>query len=185
MSTAPYTLLGPDSLATLLALARSVDTDPAAPSAAFAEVGVYRGGVAWHLAALARQRGISLHLFDTFTGIPERDVQDTKHGIGEFGDTSLDAVRNAIPDAIFHVGVFPATLPPDLGPLAFVHVDCDQYAATRAAIRLLYPLLIPGGVMLFDDYDCVPGARQAVDEMMGDKLHLTAQGKAYVVKVTA
>ena len=177
--TAPYTLLGPDSLATLLTLANGT---PAIPPAAFAEVGVYRGGVAWHLAVLARQRGVPLHLFDTFTGIPEQDAPDTKHGIGEFGDTSFAAVKAAVPDAVFHVGVFPATLPPDLGPLAFVHVDCDQYAATRSAIRLLYPLLIPRGVMLFDDYDSVPGARLAADEMLGDRLHPTAQGKAYVVK---
>ncbi len=49
---------------------------------------------------------------------------------------------------------------------AFVHVDVDLYQPTRDAIDFFYPRLLPGGILLFDDYGFMtcPGARRAVDE---------------------
>jgi hypothetical protein len=178
LDVAPPTLLGADTLATLLRLAKS------APKGDFVEVGVYKGGTAWHLSRLAKTRGCRLHLFDTFEGIPERDVEDDVHGIGDFADVSLDAVRTAVPDAEYHAGVFPATMPESFGPVAFVHVDCDQYRCAAAVIERFMPLLVEGGTMLFDDYDATAGVRKAVDDALGGRIELTAQGKAYFVKET-
>ena len=174
MTAAPPSLLHPDSIASMLALAE------ATPRGAFVEVGVYRGGSAWHLAALARRQGRALHLFDTFTGIPERGARDRPCQVG---DTPLALVRAAIPDAVFHVGVFPATLPADgIGCVAFVHVDCDQWGCARAAIECLLPLMPAGGVMLFDDYGVTDGVTAAVDEaFLPREVKRTAQGKAFFV----
>ena len=160
-TVAPPSLLHPDSIASMLALAE------ATPRGAFVEVGVYQGGSAWHLAALARRQERALHLFDTFTGIPECCERDWPHKAGDFGDASLDAVRAAVPTAVFHVGVFPRTLDDRefrLSGVAFAHIDCDQYACARAAIELLPPLMRLGGVMLFDDYGVTDGVTAAVDE---------------------
>lgn len=134
-----------------------------APPGAVAEIGVYQGGTAWRLMQVCRRQGRTLHLFDTFAGLPVADAIDP-HGIGAFAGNEA-GVRAALPDAIFHVGVFPDTLPADLGPLAFVHVDCDQYRSVRACIEHLWPRLVPGGVMWFDDYGELPGAKAAVDEV--------------------
>jgi O-methyltransferase len=177
MTAAPPSLLHPDAIAAMLALAH------AAPPGAFVEVGVYRGGSAWHLAALAREQHRKLHLFDTFSGIPERSERDRPCKVGDYGDASLEAVRAAIPDAEFHVGVFPATMHGlDLGPVAFVHVDCDQYRCARAAVELLLPLMPVGGVMLFDDYGITSGVTEAVEELfLPREIRRTAQGKAYHV----
>ena len=173
---APFTLLPKPAITDMIALAQN------APPGEFVEIGVYQGGSAWHLARIARERGCELHLFDTFNGIPEKDEQDSPHVVGDFSDTSLEHVKTVIPDAHFHVGVFPLTLPPDLKSLAFVHVDCDQYRCCCEAIRRLYPLLVNGGVMLFDDYSFVTGVTQAVDDWFGTAaIYRTAQGKAYVV----
>lgn len=177
------TLLSPESLATLLALAEST------PPGDFVEVGVYRGGVAKRLSELAARRSADgthltrLHLFDTFTGIPEKGPEDDIHEIGDFADTSLAAVQAAVPDAVYHVGVYPGTMPKDWwDDVAFVHVDCDQYRCTVAAIVHFLPLLAEGGIMLFDDYAETSGARQAVDGFLGNRIRLTPQGKAYFVK---
>jgi hypothetical protein len=144
----------------------------------FVEVGVYKGGAAWHLAQLARRQRRQLHLFDTFTGIPEALPDDT-HKVGDFADTAYDMVKELIPDAVFHVGIFPNTLPLHMPPIAFAHIDCDQYMSTHAAIARL-PMTV-GGIMLFDDYRCTWGATRAVDEAFGNRIHLTKQDKAYVV----
>ena len=178
-TVAPPSLLHPDSIASMLALAE------ATPRGAFVEVGVYRGGSAWHLAALARRQERALHLFDTFTGIPECCERDWPHKAGDFGDASLYAVRAAVPTAVFHVGVFPRTLDDRefrLSGVAFAHIDCDQYACARAAIELLPPLMRLGGVMLFDDYGITSGVTEAVEELfLPREIRRTAQGKAYHV----
>ena len=173
--TAPPSLLHADSIATMLNLARDTPR-----RGCFVEVGVYRGGSAWHLARLAREQGRALHLFDTFSGIPEAGPFDREHRVGDFSDTSLAAVRLAIPDAVFHVGMFPGTMPAAFGTVAFVHVDCDQYATCREAIATFMPLLAGSGVMLFDDYGCTSGVTRAVEEAFGEDFYLTAQGKAWV-----
>lgn len=155
-----------NSLAALAALA---------PAGRFAEVGVYKGGSAEVLAKFGRE----LHLFDTFSGIPIADPDDS-HRVGDFGDASLSAVRALLPDAVFHVGVFPGTLPRELVGFAFVHVDCDQYASTRDCIARLWPRVVPNGIMLFDDYDCTWGATRAVDESSLN-IWRTPQGRAFAI----
>jgi O-methyltransferase len=174
----PESLLHISTIESMLGLAGST------PHGCFVEVGVYRGGSAWYLAKLAKQQDRTLHLFDTFTGIPEQGIQDKQHKVGDFGDTTLTAVKEAIPDAIYHVGIFPGTLPKDgLGPVAFAHIDADQYKSIKACIEHLWPMMVPGSVMLFDDYNATSGCKQAVTEAFGPAPLCTDQGKAYIVKV--
>ncbi len=146
----------------------------------FVELGVYKGGSAWHLARLAKEQDRTLHLFDTFTGIPEQSVHDIQHKIGDFADTDVATVMALIPSAIFHVGEFPATMI-EIGNIAFAHIDCDQYFSCMAAIEHFLPRLLSGGIMLFDDYTATHGVTKAVNEAFGDQIHLTIE-KAYIIK---
>ena len=154
-----------------------------APPGAFAEVGVYQGGTAWRLMQICHREGRALHLFDTFAGIPDAEPID-RHGVGEFASDEA-AVRRALPGAVFHVGVFPDTLPADLGPLAFVHVDCDQRRSVAACIEHLWPRLAPGGVMWFDDYGALDGARAAIDAAFpAESLRPAPAGRCFVQKTS-
>lgn len=157
-------LINSDQLTHLVNLAAGT------PPGDWAEVGVYRGGSAERMAEKAREQGRRLWLFDTFTGIPCKAEIDT-HKIGDFGDVAEAEVRTRIPDAVFVVGDCRETLRrmPAV-PLAFVHVDCDQYESVRACIVELGPRMVAGGVMWFDDYRCLAGADLAVDELLGDRL---------------
>jgi Macrocin-O-methyltransferase (TylF) len=180
MSTSPpASLLHPDSLLTMLNLAAIT------PDGCFVEVGVYRGGAAWYLLRLAKEMDRRLHLFDTFTGIPDRGPQDHEHRIGDFSDTSFEAVQRALGDyPIYHVGVFPSTMIRGWDePIAFAHIDCDQYSGIKASIERILPLMPRGGIMLFDDYNATSGCRLAVKEAFGPSVLVTKQGKAYFVKV--
>lgn len=149
------------------------------PRGCFVEVGVYKGGSAQYLSIVAERQGRQLHLFDTFSGMPVSGPLDG-HPIGDFSDTSAAAVQALIPRAILHPGTFPQTMPADLPPIAFAHIDCDQYESIKACIDHLFPRLAPGGVMLFDDYEYFEGARLAVDEQLKDLMQVNHYGKVYV-----
>lgn len=48
--------------------------------------------------------------------------------------------------------------------ISFLRLDGDLYVSTRDALRALYPLVAPCGVVYLDDYGSFPGCRQAVHE---------------------
>lgn len=135
-----------------------------------AEVGVYKGGTALLLRRAFEGAGKTLHLFDTFEGMPETDPEKDIHLRGDFNDTSLDAVRTFVgdgDDVAYHKGLFPDTAG-GLGEndFAFVHIDADIYSSVKAGCEFFFPRLVAGGVLVFDDYGfrSCPGALQAVDE---------------------
>lgn len=158
-----------------------------APPGHIIEVGVYKGGTAWHLARAARARGSRLFLCDTFTGIPYQDeaAGDT-HRVGDFSNTSLGEVRQAIPDAHYIVGTFPESAGTELDgvEIAFAHLDCDQYQSIKDAVKFLGPKMVQGGIMVFDDYGCLMGANNAVHELFAPDMLRLGVGygpKAHVI----
>ena len=50
------------------------------------------------------------------------------------------------------------------GPIAMLHADADWYSSTKAILWGLVKHLLPGALMIFDDYHFWSGCRQAVDE---------------------
>lgn len=155
------------------------------PPGDFIEIGVYRGGSAMFLAEVARTQNRKLWLFDSFCGILERTEGLDAHQVGDFGDGDLETVRHLLPDATIVVGDVRVTLPAtDLPPIAFAHIDVDQYASTKACIERISPCMVAGGLMWFDDYGCLEGANRAVNEFYADRLEWSGgsagAGKAFV-----
>lgn len=151
------TLLPPDRLYGLWTAMRN------APVGEVWECGVYRGGTARLLATMGR----TLRLFDTFAGLPDPDPDHDLLRAGAFGDTSVAAVRSVVGEADYRVGLIPDTfIGLEDAHIALAHVDLDLYASVQAACEFIYPRLVPGGLMVFDDYggQTTPGARAAVDE---------------------
>ena len=152
----PSLIEGPVLLALSLCAAET-------PKGCFVEVGVFQGGSARHLATVAEYQNRLLYLYDTFEGMPYQSEFD-KHPVGDFSDTSEEKVRQAIPSATVVKGVFPDSAV-EMPPIAFAHVDCDQYQAVRDSILYLSPRMVDGGVIWFDDYECLVGANKAVNEL--------------------
>ena len=173
----PDSGMGPSNVENTLKLAATT------PAGCFVEVGVWRGGAAYHFAKMARERGEKIHLFDTFTGIPHQ-LPDDSNGVGDFADTDLSEVQALIPDAVFHVGVFPDTLTDDVQNIAFIHCDCDQFVSVRAVIDHLWPRVVPGGIIVFDDMDTV-GGRRAIRETFNEPELVLAENRYHVRKVAA
>ncbi len=141
---------------------------------AFAELGVYEGETASIIHEI--DTGRELHLFDTFQGFDERDLNQeeetgSKYSPDNFSDTTLEEVKVRIGNSAnihFHVGFFPETTKGLMDQqYAFIHLDADLYAPSMAALEYFYPKMSPGGVIMIHDYNhSWPGLRKAVDEFL-------------------
>jgi len=155
------------------------------PPGAFAEIGVFHGGSAWQLYQVTTKQNRELHLFDTFTGTPFHVPGLDRHKIDkEFADIDAPSrIRQLMPTAKLHIGIYPDTHPADMPNVAFIHCDCDQYDSYRAVIDLMWArCAVPGAIMLFDDYPYLAGAKKAVEESFSlVELHQCAT-RYYVIK---
>jgi predicted O-methyltransferase YrrM len=177
MYAGPGSCMAPWDLLTLASWASGT------PPGCFVEVGVYHGGSAYQLNRVALNQGRKLYLYDTFEGLPYDAPIDTLRA-GELATSSLEEVRAAVGDHPFIVkGVFPnvGILPP--APIAFAHIDVDQYQSHIDTCRALAPRMASGGIMWFDDVPVLEGARQAVRDLFPAEAIKTEpnSGRWYVV----
>ncbi|WP_372345098.1 TylF/MycF/NovP-related O-methyltransferase [Streptomyces sp. KL116D] len=164
------------------------------------ECGVWRGGSMQACAKTLLGAGATdrdLYLFDTYEGMTEptdedlrRDGKPAAELLAAQGKdrpvwavASLDDVKSGfekVPypaERIHYVqGKVEDTVPaqaPD--KIAILRLDTDWYASTKHELDHLYDRLVPGGVLLIDDYGYWQGSRQAVDEFLertGERLLL-------------
>ena len=142
-----------------------------------AEVGVFRGGSAKVIAESLKRcgDGSMFLLFDTFGGMPPTDKRYDAHNEGDFKNTSLAEVNERLKEYL-HIAPFPGFFPDTAKELEssqfkFVHIDVDIYKSVWDCCEWFYERMVPGGIMLFDDYgthSCA-GAKKAVDEFFADK----------------
>lgn len=131
------------------------------------ELGVFTGGVT----RMLLDSGRKVVAFDTFDGIK---------GAGEFdlhkdGEYNGGDVFEYIKEAEIVKGLIPDTLLGRQDKVSFVHIDMDIYEPTKAALELIYPMLVEGGIIVLDDYGfwTTPGVKKAVDEFKcGSKVYL-------------
>jgi hypothetical protein len=143
-----------------------------------AEFGVYRAGCArMILGTVGTAPDARYHLFDTFAGIPDSELTTGERAqgyVGKLGNTSVDYVRERLApwrdQLVFHVGDVFETIPEaDTGDLSLVHMDLNASAPTRLALEYAYERLVPGGIIVFDDYGHgeVNDQRAVIDEICG------------------
>lgn len=168
----PTSLIPPFALEEMVAKAKT------APPGCFVEVGVYQGGSADHLMRVAKAQERQLFLYDTFTGTPCWSIHDS-HDIGDFADANFEMIQDEFPEATVVKGIFPASAVA-MPPIAFAHIDCDQYQSVKESAAFLMPLMTHGGIMWFDDSPCLRGADIATKELFGNKRLLSYNGKHFV-----
>jgi hypothetical protein len=154
-----------------------------------AEVGVYKGGSAKIICSAKGER--SLHLFDTFAGLPRVDDVDAVWPFyeGKFA-ASYDEVKAYLAqekNVFLYKGLFPDTSGPvNDKRFSFVNLDVDTYDSTKKCLEFFYPRMNRGGVIVSHDYLTAPGVRKAVDEYFADKpepVVETAASQCLVVKL--
>jgi hypothetical protein len=139
-------------------------------SGELAELGVGYGASARLIAEYAHGR--TLHLFDTFRGLPDPGEGDSKKfQPGDFR-SSLSDVQSYLEG--FHVEYHPGLFPETAAAVrprtfAFVHLDLDLYEGTVSALREFYPRMSAGGIILLHDYLSSAGVTRAFQEFFQDK----------------
>ncbi len=136
-----------------------------------AEVGTYRGASAKLLRQYAAPDK-TLHVFDTFAGLPPPGEHDAEFLAGQFA-SDLAGVRAYLGEngVEYHVGIFPDSVDDRVRALrfSFVHLDVDLYEGTLKCLDFFYPRMHTGAILVSHDFgaDRAPGVVKAFAEYFG------------------
>jgi hypothetical protein len=189
-----WTLTGPERIIALRDAVRYVIR--ADIPGAFVECGVWRGGSMQVIARTLTEIGVTdrdLYLFDTFEYMPaptERDVDawgrpalddwrryeaegesaaDPAFWFKPFEEVKSKLYSCGYPNDRFHFvkGLIEDTVPSQAPEsIALLRLDTDWYESTKHELVELVPRMLPGSVVIIDDYGHFRGARDAVDEYL-------------------
>lgn len=136
-----------------------------------AEVGVYAGRSARLIREVSPDK--TLHLFDTFRGLPKPTANDKGRWRESMLAIDLVSVKSYLANyknINFYPGIFPETAKPLEGKLfSFVNLDVDLYQGTLESLKFFYPRMVKGSIILSHDYSNLAGVKKAFDEFFGDK----------------
>ena len=136
-----------------------------------AEVGVYKGGSARLICEAKGDR--TLHLFDTFEGLPKVDKGDSPCFYKGKYAACLNNVKDCLEEyknVYFYKGMFPSTSGPiEDKKFSFVHLDVDTHQSTLDCLKFFYPRMDQGSVLISHDYFSAAGVRKAFDEFFDEK----------------
>jgi O-methyltransferase len=207
-AVAPWTMTSPEKLNALILAVRHVVKRKIPGD--IVECGVWRGGSMQATARTLIESGDTsrhLYLFDTFEGMPPPTEEDRRHdgqsaaellaandrSSGVWAVASLEDVQDGMShvpypdDQVHYVAGLVEDTVPDKAPeqISVLRLDTDWYASTKHELDTLYSRLVPGGVLLIDDYGWWQGSRKAVDEFLeetGEQLLLLrmAEGRIAV-----
>jgi len=134
-------------------------------SGAFIEMGVCTGKTINFLAALNPHQ--TIYGFDSFEGLPEDWVrQDRTFGKGTFAFKEGQSLPPVLHNVKLYKGVFKDVLPAfkesvlQQKPIALLHMDADLYSSTRDVFDTLGDLIVPGTVIVFDEFYNYPGSEE-------------------------
>jgi len=181
--------------------------DPALDGAAVVECGTWKGGMACGLLAVA-PGARDFHFFDSFEGLPPAEPIDGQKAIDWQADTEApDYYDNnradraefearvkaaARPEQRLHIhqGWFKDTLPnaPADLKIAILRLDGDWYQSTLDCLEHLFDKIVPGGLVIIDDYLDWDGCSRAVHDFLSS--HKASEairqsrfgGVSYIVK---
>jgi O-methyltransferase len=139
------------------------------------EFGCYVGTTSVFLASRLKATNKQLYLYDSFEGLPVKTVEDNSPaGLqfqkGELLATKKQLIHNLrqaqVPMPKIVKGWFSELTETDVPPrISFAFLDGDYYHSVMDPLKLIWPRLAPGAIVIVDDYanEALPGAAKAVD----------------------
>jgi len=129
----------------------------------FIEIGVWRGGTSALIAKKLKLLGSveKVYSADTFQGVVKADSKhDFAYKGGEHADTSKEAVQSLFREmGLTNIEILQGIFPDDTGHLIpsgtrfkFCHIDVDVYQSAKDIVNWIWDKLIPGGIIVYDDY---------------------------------
>lgn len=164
------------------------------------EVGVWRGGTGALMAKRAQLATAKdpVYLCDTFEGVVKAGSHDTFYKGGEHADAAQHMVEDLVrtldlKNVRILKGIFPDETAHLVDPGArfrLCHIDVDVYSSARDVMDWIWDRMVPGGVVVYDDYgfSFCAGITKYVNEQVDeiDRLVLhNLNGHAIVIKTPA
>lgn len=162
------------------------------PGGDILEVGSWRGGSGAVLAQASRRgravipgvessapQAREIFLADTFAGVVKAGERDTYYKGGEHANTSSRTVAELfaqleLGDVTLLEGIFPDETGDRIEQRRFAlcHIDVDVYQSAKDVFTWVWPRMVPGGVIVFDDYGFYgcEGVTAFVHEIAGTQL---------------
>lgn len=181
-----YSMVGRNCYLENLALAAMALRNPSLDDAAIVECGTWRGGMAAGLIEVGGPDR-SYFFFDSFEGLPPPGKQDGQAAqdyqrntdapeyldncsatLAEFQETI--ARTHTVAKINIRAGFFEQTLPHfNPPPIAILRLDGDWYASTMICLETFWDHVLPGGLILIDDYFHWEGCTRAVHDFLSKR----------------
>jgi O-methyltransferase len=166
------------------------------------ECGCWRGGMSGAMAVVAPGR--QSVLFDSFEGLPDpgdddgeeaqrwsRDVRHWDNCTADEAAAHEAMVRAGSTGNRVIRGWFDDTVPAwaqEQRSIAVLRLDGDWYDSTMVCLQNLFPLVVPGGVVIIDDYFVWEGCARAVHDYLSttkapERIMSTTHRVAYLEKL--
>jgi hypothetical protein len=177
---------------------------------AVVECGIWRGGSTMAMALASIEHPRNLWMYDTFSGMTnpteadidpsgksaltrmkedarkDRSVRGSVHCFASLEDVRVNMQSTGYPSEMlrFIEGPVEKTIPEHVPErIALMRIDTDWYESTRHELEHLFPRLVPGGVLIIDDYGHWKGSKKAVDSFFRGELLLNRTDSTGVVAV--
>tara|TARA_B100000965_G_C19574232_1_gene750566 strand:- start:1325 stop:2098 length:774 start_codon:yes stop_codon:yes gene_type:complete len=144
-----------------------------------------------------KAKNIDFYAFDSFKGLPSTNSKiDGIFKSGTF-NTSLNKFNRIVKSKTrtklkkeniiegFYENSLTKELQIKMPKIGIAHIDVDLYSSTVKVLEFITPLLVPGSVILFDDWYCFPassdmGERKAFNEFLEKNINFKVEEwKAY------
>ncbi|MBI2024345.1 class I SAM-dependent methyltransferase [Candidatus Giovannonibacteria bacterium] len=142
------------------------------------ECGTWKGGSAAVMAYVLSKSRVkrNVWLFDSFEGLPapsEIDGQKARKkyypGLLKTPSTNIQDIFKKLKISSDNVkiieGWFSETFPKvKIEKIAILHIDADFYEPVKMSLEKFYPSVVPGGIVVLDDFGTWEGCRAAFEE---------------------
>lgn len=118
------------------------------------------------------------HVYDSFEGLPKKSTHDLSPAGEQFKVGELAISRKLFMQQFkkaklkipqIHKGWFSELAATDIPHnICFSYLDGDYYESIKDSLRHIWPKLVPGAIIVIDDYtsEALPGTAKAVDEWL-------------------
>lgn len=172
------------TLSQLLNLTKNLSGD-------YVECGAYKGASSYLMCQVGLQSAKHVHLFDSFEGLSEPQQMDgeywSKHALSVTEDELHKTLAGFNNYTVYKGWIPNRFIDYPQKDVSFLHVDVDLYQPTLDTLNFFYEKIVPGGIILMDDYgfNTCPGAKQAADDFFSkvfEPIVKLPTGQALVIK---
>jgi hypothetical protein len=120
-----------------------------------------------------------IHLYDSWSSMKSEDLLESeKNNIGRYNNLNLERTKKNLlefnENITYHPGYIPESFssePSSPDEIVYLHIDLNSTKPTLDALNFFFPLIITGGIIIFDDYGNrgYPETKKQIDDFFFDK----------------